>query len=358
MSALPYPVINALGMLTNPNIALEAVKAGTQDQIGAAATLRVDARARAEARRSGLSAVNMTLGHVAGPSDPYELSLNDIQVWDEFIATHPADLLKVISAADIAAAHAGGRVGVIYGFQNSEMLGDDLERVAEFASLGVRVMQLTYNGRNRVADGCMVADDAGLSAFGVEAVAQMNAQQVLVDLSHSSEKTCLDALRHSTRPVTISHTGCRALADLPRNKSDAELRLLAQRGGVVGLYAMPFLREQGQPMAEDLLRHIEHAIHVCGEDHVGFGSDGGVTAVDDMAAYLRFLAEEVAQRRQSGIGAAGESASVVLFAPDLTGPTQFQVLADLLQRRGHSAARVEKILGGNFLRLMREVWQA
>src|SRR5262249_43513298 len=154
----------------------------------------------------------------------------------------------------------------------------------------------------------------------------------------------LDALRLARRPFAITHTGCRAVADHPRNKSDAELRRLAERGGVVGIYSMPYLRLQGQPMAEDLIAHLEHAIHVCGEDHVGLGTDGGTTAIDDMQACLARLAEETATRRQLGIGAPGEMDDVVLFLPDLSGPTQFQRLAELLAERGHAEARIAKIL--------------
>jgi membrane dipeptidase len=143
---------------------------------------------------------------------------------------------------------------------------------------------------------------------------------------------------------------------LPRNTSDALLRELAAKGGVLGIYGMPFLRQQGQPMASDLLRHLEHAIKVCGEDHVAIGSDGHVTAVDDLANYLRFVGEDMAQRKQTGIGATGEREAVALFLPDLCGTTQFQALAELLQQRGHSSSRIEKIMGGNFLRLLREAW--
>ena len=109
-------------------------------------------------------------------------------------------------------------------------------------------------------------------------------------------------------------------------------------------------------MASDLIAHLEHAIDVCGEDHVGLGTDGGITSHDDMTAYRRQLEDEIAQRRALGIGAPGETADVATFLPDLCGPTQFQRLADLLAARGHSSARIEKILGGNFLRYARAIW--
>jgi membrane dipeptidase len=349
-------VINALGVLDNPNLLVPTGGADRAASTYSSTAAAVDARALADARAAGVCAVNVTLGHVAGSDDPLEATRHDIAAWDDFIARHPHALRKVLTGADIDAARAAGQVGVIYGFQNTEMLGSDAARVDEFARLGVRVIQLTYNGRNAVGHGATVADDRGLSVFGAEVVARLESQRVLVDLSHSSEQTCLDALRVARRPLAITHTGCRALADHPRNKSDAELRLVADRGGVVGLYFMPYLRLAGQPQAADFVAHLEHALQVCGEDHVGLGTDGGTTDYDDLAGYRAWLVEEVETRRRLGIGAPGETADVVCFLPDLSGPTQFERLAGLLAARGHAESRIAKILGGNFRRLMADSW--
>jgi len=353
-----YAAINALGVLDNPNLSAAPMDdAADMDGLGyVGGTRAIDARALADARSAGLSAVNITLGHVAGSGDAFAETVRDITGWNAFIAAHAGALRRVQCVGDIAAAAEAGQVGVIYGFQNTEMLGSELDRVRLFAKMGVRVIQLTYNGRNAVADGATVREDAGLTRFGAEVVERLQAEGVLVDLSHSSEKTCLGALEVARRPLAITHSACRAVADHPRNKSDVELRRLAERGGVIGLYFMPYLRRSGQPMAADLVAHLEHAIDVCGEDHVGLGTDGGTTLHDDMTAYRRKLEDEVAQRRALGIGAPGETADVVTFLPDLCGPTQFQRLADLLEARGHRAARIEKILGGNFRRLMSEAW--
>jgi len=353
-----FSTINALGVLDNPNLAVASqADAGEVDSLGYISGMRsIDERALADARSAGLSAVNITLGHVAGTTDAFCATVRDITGWNAFIAAHAGALRRVLGVADIAAASAAGQVGVIYGFQNTEMLGRELDRVRLFAKMGVRVIQLTYNGRNAVGDGATVPDDQGLSRFGAEVLERLQAEGVLVDLSHSSEKTCLDALALAQRPLAITHSACRAVADHPRNKSDAELRLLADRGGVIGMYFMPYLRLAGQPVAADLVAHLEHAISVCGEDHVGLGTDGGTTGHDDMTAYRRQLEDEIAQRRRMGIGAPGETAEVCTFLPDLCGPTQFQRLADLLAARGHSERRIEKILGGNFRRLMTEAW--
>jgi len=352
-----HAVVNALGVLDNPNRQLQPAPADRQALAYASSAQNVDERSLREAAASGICAVNVTMGHVAGTDDPRRATEHDIAGWDAFIAAHPTQLRKVLRGSDIEAARVAGQVGVIYGFQNTEMLGDEVASVDHFANLGVRVVQLTYNGRNAVGCGAMVRDDDGLSLFGGAVVERLHDRRVLVDLSHSSERTCLDTLDLARAPVAITHTGCRALADHPRNKSDAELRQLARQGGVVGIYFMPYLRLQGQPMAADLLEHLEHAINVCGEDHVGLGTDGGTTRFDDMAAYREHLAAEVALRKQLGIGAPGETADVSLFLPDLCGPEQFVQLAALLEVRGHKAARIEKILGGNFRRLMNETWK-
>ncbi len=348
-----FATINALGVLDNPN---QPPVPDGEGRVYMDGPRHVDARSLADARSAGLSAVNITLGHVAGSGDPFCETVRDITGWNAFIAQHPGALRRVLGVSDIAAAAEAGQVGIVYGFQNTEMLGRESDRVKLFARMGVRVIQLTYNGRNAVGDGATVVDDQGLSRFGAEVLERLQCEGVLVDLSHSSEKTCLDALSLAQRPVAITHSACRAVADHPRNKSDAELRLLADSGGVIGLYFMPYLRLAGQPMAADLVAHLEHAIQVCGEDHVGLGTDGGTTAIDDMAAYRRQLEDEIAQRRALGIGAPGETADVTTFLPDLCGPTQFQRLADLLAARGHGSARIEKILGGNFRRLMAEAW--
>jgi len=353
----PLAVINALGVLDNPNLQLQPAAADRQARAYSNSAQNVDARALADARASGLAAVNITMGHVAGSDDPLAVTEADIACWDAFIDDHGSQLRKVLSAADLKAVRAAGQIGVIYGFQNTEMLGNDLSRVAHFARLGVRIVQLTYNGRNAVGCGATVPDDTGLSEFGIDVVERLQAQRVLVDLSHSSTQTCIDTLKHARKPVAITHSGCRAVADHPRNKSDAELRLLAQAGGVIGIYFMPYLRLEGQPHAADLIAHIEHAIRICGEDHVGIGTDGGTSAYDDMAAYRAHLEAEVDLRKQMGIGAPGETADVSLFLPDLCGPRQFQRLTDLLAARGHTLARIEKILYGNFHRVMTEAWQ-
>jgi membrane dipeptidase len=310
------------------------------------------------AREAGMTAVNITLGYIDGPVDPFEHTVREFGRWNRILERHQDKLIHVRGTQDILRAKAEGKVGVIFGFQNGVMVGNDASRVQLFADLGVRVFQMTYNKATPLGDGSIAAENRALTPLGREVIAQLNESRVIADLSHSGQNTCLDALQVSKRPITLSHTGCRALADVPRNKTDEELRRVAQKGGYVGIYFTPFLRAKGPARAEDVIAHIEHALKVCGEDHIGVGTDGLVAPVGDLEQYRKLQRERLEQRRKDGIAAPGETADVPSFVVDLNGPEQFRKLAELLSQRGHAWTRIEKILGKNFLRVAREIWGA
>jgi len=316
----------------------------------------LDAEDLADVRASGLTAVNLTVGSVGSYARDYDGAIEGIAHWDKEIATHPDTLMKFSRIGDLAEAKRSRRLAIIYGFQDTTPFGENLDRLDTFADLGVRIVQLTYNRRNLVGDGCLEPADAGLSLFGRELVERMNAREVLVDLSHCGHRTTDEAIEVSKKPVAITHAGCAAVSDLPRNKTDATLRKLADRGGVVGIYLMPYLRTGGQPMAADVIAHIEHALDVCGEDHVGIGTDGTISSVRLTEEYKKGFADEIAERRKRGVSAPGETAAVYTFVPDLNTPRRFETIATLLARRGRSERVAEKVLGGNFLRLFAQTW--
>jgi len=349
-------IINLQGSLANPNVALEAAKRGDFASIPAGATGRIDARASTEAGASGVTATCVTVGHVVGPGDPVARTYQELQEWQQFLTRPGASFSLIRSTTDIEQAAESGLSGVILGFQNTEMLAGDASAVAAFAQFGVRVMQLTYNTGNAVGFGCLSPEDQGLTAFGKQAVEAMNECGILVDLSHAGVRTLRTAIEVSSKPIVISHTACRSLVNNPRNVYDEDLRLLADHGGVVGIFAMPFLRESGQPRAEDYIRHIEHALNIVGADHVGLGTDGTITQVDDLATYLHYLGEAIQSRRLAGVSAPGEDEAVALFLTDLTGPTQFELLIDHLIKRGHSTSTIDRLFGLNWHRLFRDVW--
>jgi membrane dipeptidase len=310
----------------------------------------------ANVRASGITAVNLTL--TGSGDDPFERAFDAMAYWERELDAHPDLLVKVKTVGDIKTAKAKGQLGLIYGFQDATMLGEDVRRVDLFHRFGVRIIQLTYNRRNLLGDGCLEEANAGLSGFGRAVVDRMNATGVVVDLGHCGQRTTADAIAFSKKPVAISHSGCSAVATNPRSKRDEELRAMADKGGVVGIYMMPFLRTTGQPMADDMIRHIEHAIQVCGEDHVGIGSDLSITPHTVTAEYAKRHRTFVEQRRRAGISAPGEDPEVFLFIPDLNSPRRIEMIAERLLARKHGSARVEKIVGGNFDRLFSEVWGA
>lgn len=309
-----------------------------------------------EMRGSGVTAINLTVSDVGNGPGKYQSTVENIAYCDRQIALFPEALMKVITAADLRQAKVSGKVGVIYGTQDTSMLDGDFGRLDTLYNFGVRIVQPVYNRRNMMGDGCLEPNNGGLSLSGRELVTKLNAMRVLVDMSHAASRTQAEAIALSARPCAITHSGCRALNDNPRNSFDAEMRALADKGGVMGIYFMPFLRAKGQQTSADVIAHIEHAVKVMGEDHVGLGTDGGVPAVRDMAAYRKSVDADTARRKKAGISAPGEAPGVTLIVPEYNDPRRFERLAGDLLKRGHGSARVEKILGNNFARLFGEVW--
>jgi membrane dipeptidase len=306
-------------------------------------------------RASGITGINLTTGVVGATAPrPFEDTVARLAAWEREMDRHRDVLQRVRRASDLDDAKAGGRLGVIYGFQDAVPLEGRLDRLELFHGLGVRIVQLTYNDRNRLGDGCLEPADAGLSRLGHEAVTRMDELGILVDLSHCGRRTTVDGIRASTRPVSITHSGCSALFEHPRNKDDATLRLLAEGGGVVGIYLMPFLNPSGPPEAEHVIDHVEHALDVCGEDHVGIGSDQGITPLD-VGGDFQARFDAVSERRQA-MGIAAPREDTTPYVADLNTPRRLERIADLMLERGHAERVVEKVVGANFRRLFGEVW--
>ncbi len=309
-------------------------------------------------RLSGMTCLHLTVGEVGTmpPDEAYQKAVASIARWEAEVERHAATMVRVRSVTDIHAAKMSARTGLMYGFQDGVCFETDLDRLETFHRLGIRVIQPTYNRHNRLGDGCMEPNDAGLSKVGHEAVERMNELGILVDASHCGRVTAADAIRHSKLPVAFTHTGCAALADHPRNRTDAELRAVANTGGVSGIYVMPYLAGGRQPTAADVVRHIEHAVNVAGEEHVSIGTDGTLSAVALTPEFVQSFTANVARRKAAGIAAPQESEDGYLFANDLNTPRRFEQLADHLSRRGHSDDRIEKVLGTNLLRVFGAAW--
>ena len=311
-------------------------------------------------RDSGLTAVLVTIEPVGttAPDAAFASAVQGMLDWDREITRHPDTFMRIRAAADIATAKKAGRTGLIYGFQDGVAFETDLERLVDLHQLGLRVVQPTYNRRNLLGDGCMETANAGLSRTGVEAIERLNSLGILVDLSHCGRQTAADAIRVSKRPIAFTHTGCAALVDHPRHRTDEELRAVANKGGVSGVFFMPYLSGGKQPTAADVVRHLEHMIDVAGEDHTSIGTDGTISPAVLDQKYKDAFADTTRKRKEAGIAAPGETEDGYLFANDLNTPRRLETLAQMLADKGHSATRIEKILGRNLMRVFSETWTA
>lgn len=303
-------------------------------------------------RESGVMTIKATLGGAIGD---FAMAVADIASADQLIEKKPDLFFQIRTAADFDRARNEKKLGVIYSFESASMLEDKIERVETFRGLGVRVMQITYNRRTPLGVGCLDGETDGLTDLGRQAIAKMNQVGVALDLSHANTKTTADGIATSTKPALITHAGCRAVYQHPRNKEDRELKALADKGGVIGIYMLPYLTASPkQPMLDDYLQHLEHALKVCGEDHVGVGSDVPFFEVDDQG--LAEMKEALEKRKADGIAAPGEDRPT--YIPDLNTTRKMELIANALLKRGHKATAVEKILGANFRRVFGEIWTA
>lgn len=321
-------------------------------------TRRVGAELARAIQERRLDVLSQTINPVGNGPDRFRLAVEDISNVRSIIRNNPKWLAAIESVSDIHAAKAAGKLGILLNFQDTAPLEGDPDRVKTFAELGIKIMQLTYNKRNLAGDGCLEKANGGISDFGRQVIARINAANVVLDLSHAGQRTIAEGIEASKAPLVISHSGCRNLVDFPRNTYDAELRALAAKGGVFGVYLMPFLRPKGQAQAEDLLRHLDHAVNVCGEEHVGIGTDNPMLGytIDDAARKQQ--REFFEQRSRLGIAAPGEAPDVFNLVEGYNSVDRFDRIAQDLRRRGWSSARIEKVLGGNFVRVLREVWKA
>lgn len=313
----------------------------------------LDAETLKGVRASGLTALKASIG---GPGSSYAETLEEMGAYDRAIARNPELFLQVRTVADIARAKRDGRVGIIYSFESVEMLEGGLARIDEFAGRGVRVMQLSYNKVSPFAAGVLAPQpSAGLTPLGREAIARMNALGITLDLSHADERSTLEAIKATRRTPLITHAGCAAIHAHPRNKSDTVLKALADRGGVIGIYDLSFLTAgPGQPKLDDYLDHMAHALKLCGEDHVGVGSDALMTGFDTSPASMKEWDEQIAARKASGVGAPGEGRPP--YVEGLNSSDRCAVIAGGLLKRGYGARVVEKVLGSNFQRVFAETW--
>jgi membrane dipeptidase len=305
-----------------------------------------------EIRASGLRMCAVTVGNPAlhGP-DAYDSLAAETDAYDRHVARYPHRLSYVRRFEDIDRAVERSTIGILYYTQNATPLQDHVERLEDLYARGVRIVQLTYNNRNLLGDGCMERTNAGLSAFGLAVVERMNAMGMVVDVSHCGSATTMDAMAHSRAPVAITHAACVEVYEHPRNKTDEALRRMADGGGVIGICQInPFLGANERNTLEHYLDHVDHAVNVAGIDHVGIGSDREYRTIPDTWEERTKLAVELSRLRP----VTPDEVRWPYFLTELNHPRRMDTIADGLARRGRPAREIDKILGENFYRFFRD----
>ena len=308
-----------------------------------------DAALIGQMRASGLDAITVTLcDPKTYEGQAYDEAVQAVLDHDAHIAKYPELFLKATKASDIDVARKNGQLALFYLFQNSTQFGRELDNVDLFRKLGVTSAQITYNDQNWAGAGCKELGANGLTHFGRDLIGRMNEQRMLIDLSHSNMQTMADTIMASKVPVIVSHTACMAVHSNVRNTTDANLRLLADKGGVAGICQMrPFLTTKRDDALPEYFRHIDHAVKVMGADHVGIGSDRDHRVVEMTDAYIAELKAEE--------GANFNADDWPLFINELNGPRRMEVVWDGVRKLGYPSGTAEKIMGTNLRRIYEDV---
>ena len=298
-------------------------------------------------QRSGVNAVQVTLGAMELALDEWEAVVADLA---RCYARARLGYMSVCTTVEeLESSQRNGIVGLLLGLQDSLPIGRDLGRVETLYNAGVRVIQLTYNTRNLVGDGCTEREQGGLSRFGVELVRHLNELGVIIDVSHSGYGTTMDAISVSERPIAFTHIVCRDIYDHARGKTDEQLRALAESDGYAGIAAVPHFLREGEQSVEDMMEHLEHATSIMGVDRVGIATDWGFWSTDFPAELHAPALEE--------FGRLGFRAEDELKMGDALGEfvnwTDWPELTRGLVSRGFQDEEIKGFLGLNWLNFMR-----
>jgi len=294
-------------------------------------------------RQGGVTAASCTMAFW----DDFKGTVNNIAAVNRIINENSDWLTKIRTAADIRKAKAEDKVGVLMSFQNAYAYEDQLNYVQIFKELGVGITQLCYNTQNLVGTGCYERD-GGLSDYGREVMWEMNRVGVLVDLSHVGAKTSEEAILESKKPVAYSHCLPSGLKDHPRNKSDEELKFIADHGGFVGVTMFaPFLKNGINSTIEDYVEAIRYVYNIVGEDSIGIGTD--FTQGQDQAFFEYLTHDKGYARRLTNFGK-------IINPEGIRTLGEFPNLTEALLKDGFSETQVRKIMGENWVRLLEDVW--
>jgi membrane dipeptidase len=297
-------------------------------------------------RSSGITAFHNSIG--VGGAGAYDDALQFIAAWSGFVGRN-SDVFSLIGRAeDIDHAKAKKKIAVIMGLQNADEFREPKD-VEAFYELGLRCAQLTYNTQNLIGSGSTERVDGGISDYGIQIIKAMNEVGMLVDVSHSGDRTTLDAIELSPQPIAFTHSNCRALNNHPRLKTDEAIRKLAAKGGVMGITGVRnFVKDKEPTTVEDIVDHIDHVVKLVGIEHVGIGTDSDLMGYDHMPA-------DQYKQLKSGYKASYAFRDKI-DTDGFNHPRKMYDLTAVLIRRGYGDANIQAVLGGNFRRLLGSTW--
>lgn len=306
-----------------------------------------DEKAFSRYRDSGINVMHHAYG-MGGP-DVYVNATSFFAALNGFIAGADQYLMRIDSAADLRRVKASGKLGIVAGIQNAEHFRRPSD-VTHFFNLGQRVSQLTYNTRNLIGNGSTERRDEGISDFGASIVEAMNQAGMAIDVSHCGDRTTLDAFELSKKPVLITHSNCRALVPgHPRCKTDEAIKACGRSGGVMGITGVRMFVKTSEPTTiEDVLNHFDHVRDLIGPEHLGVGSDVDLDGYDDM--------EPAALQRLRAGYKDSYGFRDKIDIEGLDHPKRMFDLTEGLIRRRYTDAQIRGILGGNFQRVLGEIW--
>lgn len=303
-------------------------------------------------REGGVDAVHVTITY----HETFRETVLNIERWNRWFEEFPHLIFQGRTAADVMLAHDTGRTAIFFGSQNPSCMEDDIGLIEVLHTLGLRFMQLTYNNQSLLASGCYENEDTGLTRMGREVVAEMNRVGMVVDMSHSGERSTLEAIEHSTRPVAITHANPHAWHPALRNKSEKVLRALGQSGGMFGFSIYPHhLKGSSACTLSDFCEMIARTADLIGIGHVGIGTDLCQDQPDSIVEWMR-----VGRWTKSIDYGEGSAAAPGFPAmPEWFGDNRdFGRIAEGLRATGMNEADVAAVMGGNWVRFFEESFGA
>ena len=296
----------------------------------------------AQLRAGGVDAISVTVCY----HEDFRETVENLTDWNVRFAEHRDLIVKARAGPDIVRAKTAGKTAVIFAAQNPSCIEDDIGLVEVLADLGIRVMQLTYNNQSLLGTGCYEADDAGVTRMGHEVIKEMNRVGMLIDMSHSAERTTLETIDLSARPISITHANPSFWHAVVRNKSDRVLKALAARGGLIGLSLYPYhLKGGSECELESFTEMAAHLADLIGVDHIGIGSDLCQGHGDEIIEWMR-TGRWTKSSPAASLGAAKLPAQPAWFRDNRDWP----LIRAGLGARGFSAVEIAKILGDNWLK--------